>query len=22
LGWREVDTGKFTRVEAMGPRIG
>ncbi len=22
LGWREVDTGKFMRVEAMGPRIG
>ena len=22
LGWREVDTGQFTRVEAMGPRIG
>ena len=22
LGWREVDTGTSTRVEAMGPRIG
>ena len=22
LGWREVDAGKFTRVEAMGSRIG